>query len=260
MNMVLLLVFILLIVFLTMKWLDLYTLHGESMQVPEVRGYSLSNLETLLANEDMTYEVTDSIFTEEYPRGTVVSQNPEPGEFVKKGRIIYVTINSLLPERVEVPELMGKSKRIALPILEITGLKLKSLKYRPDETCTDCVVGLEYQGESISAGEFLEKGEAVTLVLGQQSDIPTVVPDLLGLTYREAAELINTYSLNVGSIITCSGCETAKDSSNAFVVNHRPERNSEVNLGTFIDLYLTTDSTMAKALKAPADTSTYETN
>jgi len=260
MNIALVGVFIVLIVFLTLRWLDIYTLHGESLQVPEIKGQTLSQLKTLLGNEDMTYEVTDSIYTEEYPRGVVVSQNPKPGEQVKKGRTVYVTINSILPETIEVPELMGKSKRIAMPILEITGLKLRALKYRPDETCTDCVVGLEHRGNTLKAGDKLEKGEEVTLILGQQSDVPTTVPDLLGLSYREAAELINAYSLNVGSIVTCAGCETAKDSTNAFVVNHRPGRNAEVNLGTFIDLYLTTDTAMANALNAPVDTAAYETN
>ena len=260
MNILLIIIFVFLVVFITMRWLDMYTLHGESIQVPKVEGYMVEDLNDILNNEDMTYEVTDSIHTDEYPRGVVVSQNPEQGDFVKKGRTIYVTINSLLPEMVEVPDLMGKSKRIAIPILEITGLKLRELKYRPDETCTDCVVGLEYRGKPVAEGERIRKGEAVTLILGEQSNIPTAVPDLLGLTYREAAETINAYSLNVGSILSCSGCESAKDSTEAFVVNQRPDRNSEVRLGTFIDLYLTTDTAMANPLRTRSDTTDYETN
>ncbi|HKK37920.1 MAG TPA: PASTA domain-containing protein, partial [Cryomorphaceae bacterium] len=144
MNILLIVVFIALVVFLTMQWLGMYTMHGDSLAVPDIKGRSIENIETLLSNTDMTYEVTDSIYTDEYPRGTVVSQNPKARKQVKKGRTIYVTINSVLPEMVEAPALIGKSKRIAVPILEISGLKLKSLKYRPDESCTDCVVGLEY--------------------------------------------------------------------------------------------------------------------
>jgi beta-lactam-binding protein with PASTA domain len=260
MHIALVLVFVVLVVFLTMQWLHMYTMHGKSIEVPDVKGYRLSELGTVLANEDMIYEVTDSIYSDDHLPGTVVSQNPESGEQVKKGRTVYVTINGTVPQKVEIPDLEGKSKRIAIPILEISGLKLEALKYRPDETCTDCVVGLEYRGREISPGEEVRKGEAVTLVLGQQSEVPTTVPDLLGLTYREAAELINAYSLNVGSIITCSGCETAEDSSGAFVVNHRPERKAEVNLGTFVDLFLTTDTTIANALRNPSDTTQYETN
>jgi beta-lactam-binding protein with PASTA domain len=254
MNILLITIFISLVVFLTMQWLGMYTMHGESMSVPDIKGKSIENIETLLANIDMTYEVTDSIYTDEYPRGTVVSQNPKSGKQVKKGRTIYLTINSELPEMVETPDLIGKSKRIAVPILEISGLNLIALKYRPDESCTDCVVGLEYNGKQVEPGDKIRKGEGVVLILGQTSDVPTSAPDLLGLTYAEAYELIISSSLNVGSILSCAGCETANDTSAAFVVNQRPQRNEMINLGTFVDLYLTTDTAMVKEFKTATDT------
>jgi beta-lactam-binding protein with PASTA domain len=259
MNVLLIIIFVGLVLFLTVKWLGMYTQHGDSITVPDIQGSSLSDLEVLLGNSDMTFEVTDSIYTDAHPRGVVVSQNPVAGKQVKKGRTIYLTINSFLPEMVVVPDLIGKSKRIASPILEITGLKLDKLKYRPDETCTDCVVGLEYRGKPISSGDRLQKGEKVVLVLGQRSEETTVAPDLLGLTYQESSEIIFSYSLNVGSILSCSGCITKDDSASAFVVNQRPYRNEMVKLGTFVDLYLSTDSTMAAALRTANDSIKDET-
>ncbi len=254
-------VFMLLVIFLSTQWLKIYTMHGKSMEVPDLQGKDLAEIETVLANSDMTYVVTDSIYANTRIPGAVVSQNPKAGMQVKRGRTVYVTVSRVLPEFTVVPDLMGKSKRIAIPILEISGLKLAALRYRPDETCTDCVVGLEYRGKEIEPNENIPKGHAVTLILGQQSNVPTTVPDLLGLTFAEAAELINAYSLNVGNVLACSGCQSARDSTFAFVVNHRPERNSDVNLGTFVDLYLTTDSTMAATLRVPADsTDSYEQN
>lgn len=254
MNVLLITVFIGLVVFLTMLWLGMYTMHGESMAVPDIKGRSVENIENLLGNTNMTYEITDSIYTEEFDRGAVVSQNPKAGKQVKQGRTIYLTINSVLPEMVEAPNLIGKSKRIAIPILEITGLKLVSLKYRPDESCTDCVVGLEYRGKEIDPGEKLRKGEGVSLILGQTSNVLTTAPDLIGLTYSEACELIISSSLNVGSVLSCSGCETAADTSDAFVVNQRPEINEMINLGTFVDLYLTTDTLQVNIPQTSKDT------
>jgi len=254
MNVLLILVFTALVVFLTMLWLGMYTMHGESMSVPDVKGRPLGDIENLLANTNMTYEITDSIYTEEFARGAVVSQNPKAGKQVKQGRTIYLTINSVLPEMVETPNLIGKSKRIAIPILEITGLKLVSLKYRPDESCTDCVVGLEYLGEEVDPGEKLRKGEGVSLILGQTSDVPTTAPNLIGLTYSEAYELIIASSLNVGSVLSCIGCESAADTSSAFVVNQRPQRNEMINLGTFVDLYLSTDTLQVNTFQTSKDT------
>jgi beta-lactam-binding protein with PASTA domain len=258
MNILLILVFIVLIVFLTVQWLGMYTKHGESMAVPDITGKSVKEVEVLLSNTDMTYEVTDSIYTDEFPRGVVVSQNPRANKQVKRGRTIYLTINSVVPEMVEAPDLIGKSKRIAIPILEISGLQLVSLKYRPDESCTDCVVGLEYKGKKLQAGEKIRKGEGVNLILGQTSNVPTTAPDLLGLTYTEAYELIISASLNVGSVLACEGCQNADDTASAFVVNQIPARNDMINLGTFVDLYLTTDTALVNNLQTPIDTADYD--
>jgi len=257
MNVLLIFIFISLVIFLTVQWLGMYTMHGESMAVPNIKGKSVEEVAGLLSNMDMTYEVTDSIYTDEFPRGSIVSQNPKATKQVKRGRTIYLTINSTVPEMVEAPDLIGKSKRIAIPILEITGLKLVSLKYRPDESCTDCVVGLEYNGKNLQPGEKVRKGEGVNLILGQTSTVPTTAPDLRGLTYTEAYELIISSSLNVGSVLSCEGCQTAKDTSFAFVVNQIPPRNEMINLGTFIDLYLTTDTAVVNNLQSPIDTSSY---
>ncbi|HKK38300.1 MAG TPA: PASTA domain-containing protein, partial [Cryomorphaceae bacterium] len=98
------------------------------------------------------------------------------------------------------------------------------------------------------------KGEGVVLILGQTSNVLTTAPDLLGLTYAEAQELIISSSLNVGSVSSCVGCNTAEDTSSAFVVNQRPQRNEMINLGTFVDLYLTTDTSMVKDFKTATDT------
>jgi beta-lactam-binding protein with PASTA domain len=254
MNILLIAIFTALVVFLTFQWLGLYTMHGDSITVPSVQGKSLDEIEILLANSDMTYEVTDSIFSDEYPKGTVVSQTPEAGDEVKQGRTIYLTLNRRLIEMVTVPDIIGKSKRIAVTTLEISGLRLNSLRYKPDESCTDCVVGLEYMGEEVSPNEKLVKGSRVNLILGQSSNVPTTTPDLLGLTYSEAYQLIISSSLNMGSIVYCEGCESAEDSAKAFVVNQRPMRNEMTNLGSFVDLYLTTDTSEVNGLQQLTDT------
>lgn len=222
--------------------LGVYTRHGESVTVPDLVEYPVSKIQMVLDNVDMTYKVTDSIYSDEVPRGVVVSQNPDAGRSVKRGRTIFLTVNSVLPEMVSMPDLEGKSKRIALPLIEIAGLKLDNLKYRPDDSCTDCVLGMEYGGKPIEAGAKIRKGEKVTLILGRQSNVTTIVPRVIGKTYRDALELINTQSLNVGEILMCKGCKTAEDTVAAFVSTQRPSGGSETTLGSYVDLYLTTDS------------------
>ncbi len=254
MHIALIVVFIGLTVFLVMSWLSHYTRHGETITVPELQGKSLEEVHRLLQNNDLVFEVTDSVYADEVDRGVVVTQTPHSGKAVKKGRTIFLTVNSMLPEMVELPDLMGKSLRIAGPILEITGLKLKTLEYQPDESCTDCVIGMKHEGEEIEAGTKIRKGAEVTIVLGQESQEETTVPNLLGMQYRDAQDIILGQSLNVGQVLLCTGCETSDDTSAAYVINQIPNEGDDAKLGAYIDVFLTTDSIAAKALQTPIDT------
>ncbi len=248
----------LLLIFGTLWWLSSYTRHGESVKVPNLRGLSLQSLDDAIGAAHLSYLVTDSIYSDEFPRGTVIQQNPTPGQKVKDGRTIYLTVNSILPEMVIMPDLYGKSKRIAIPLIEISGLQLERIQYRPDESCTDCVIDQLYQGKSIKQGSQIRKGEPITLVLGQRSNELTNVPRLLGLRYTDAYELLMAYSLNMGAVLSCQGCASAQDSAGAFVVNQRPGPHQAASLGSFVDIYLTTDSTKISDFTIPADTSAYE--
>lgn len=258
-NLVLIALLVLALVFGVLFWLSSYTLHGESVGVPDLRGSNYASLDEVLYSAELTYEVTDSIYSDEYPRGAVVHQNPSPGHRVKEGRTIYLTVNSLLPEMVSMPDLKGKSRRIAIPILEISGLVLENLSYKPDETCTDCVLDQLFEGEPIEAGTQIRKGEKVTLVLGQRSNELTKVPRMLGLSYEDAYSLLNAYSLNMGQILSCEGCLTAEDTVKAFVVNQFPASHEETTLGSFVDLMLTLDADKVANFEPDTNTTDYET-
>lgn len=232
----------------------MYTQHGTHIKVPNLAGMSIHEVEMNLENMDLSFEITDSVYSDAVLRGVVVTQNPMPEMKVKQGRTIFLSVNSVLPEMVVMPELLGKSRRIAIPLVEITGLVVDELVYQPDESCTDCVVGQKYEGENIEPGSLVRKGEKITLVLGKQSNEETNVPEILGLTFNDATQIILSRSLNVGDIIYCTGCETKMDTMNAFVLTQIPSDGTEVNLGSFVDVYLTTDSSAARLIRAVTDT------
>ncbi len=254
MHVALILIVISASVYLVLLWANTYTDHGEAIEVPAIEGMQISDIEQELLNLGLTYEITDSVYSDVIDRGSIVSQNPSGGIKVKEGRTIFLTVNSLLPEMVQVPDLEGKSRRIAIPLIEIAGLSLDELKYQPDESCTDCVLGLIYQGKPIEAGEELRKGEKISLILGRQSNVRTTVPDIAGITYTDARELLSGLSLNMGAIIYCNGCETEEDTLKGYILNQTPNSGDEVKLGSFIDVYLTTDTAAAKSLRSYKDT------
>ena len=257
-NLLLIAIFVFLLLKASMYLLGLYTQHGESTSVPDLSGYPIDQLSSVLTNTDLNYEIADSIYSDEMARGVVVSQNPDPEMQVKRGRTIFLTVNSMLPEMVMIPELVGKSRRIALPLLEIAGLELENLAYRPDDSCTDCVLAIMHDGKTVQGGDKIRKGEKITVVLGRQSNVSTLVPSVLGMTYGNAAEIINSQSLNVGEILVCEGCKTAEDTLSSFVTRQSPGRGADITLGSYIDLYLSLDPSAVETFESEPDTTDNE--
>lgn len=233
-------------------WLESYTRHGETITVPDYRGYKAWDLDSIVKARELRYEVIDSIYSRKADPGEVIKQKPEPGKKVKKGRRIYITINSLQPEMVKVPDLQNKSLRQARNILRIVGLETGELIYE-EGPCTNCILGMEHAGESIETDRSLKNGTTIDLVVGKGlGEEKTPIPDLIGLTIEEAEERLRKDVLKVEARVYDEGCcPTKEDSATARVYKQRPEyKEKELTpLGTSFDLWLTHDEKKLKKAK-----------
>ena len=230
-------------------WLGSYTKHGQSIEVPNVKGLQIKEMAELLKDKGLNYLVIDSVYNNKQKKGAVVGQVPDAKSLVKEGRKIYITVNSMLPETVRMPDLIGKSKRIAIPLLEISGLKLEKTQYKQDATCNDCVLEQLINGKPIEKGTKVVKGDKVTLTLGQLNLTSTSLPDLYGKTFEEAKNILIANTLNIGSLSGCDDCETEEDSAGAFIYKQIPEyfNGKTLRTGSTVDLYLTTDEDLIVA-------------
>ena len=229
-------------------WLRTYTKHGVAMRVPDLTGMSLNEAQAALGSRQLSALVIDSVYTDDQPKGSVVEQDPDAGQEVKPGRKIYVVVNANHPKMIDMPKLVDLSKRQAISVLDIIGLKVKELQYKPDP-CVDCVIAQLYEGRPIAADERIRRGEAITLVLGSGDKGERVpIPDLVGLTNAELTMVLNMASLNLGVLVECQGCNTAADSTLARVCRQSPPGNSKdrIALGSTIDIWLTADTTGLK--------------
>jgi beta-lactam-binding protein with PASTA domain len=240
-------------------WLRAYTRHDELMRVPDLTGAGFTEAEALLAKRDLRAVVIDSVFVENKPKGSVVSQDPAAGKEVKPGRKVYLVLNANQPKMIDMPKLVDLSKRQALSVLEILGLRVKELQYRPDP-CTDCVIAQLYKGQPIAPDDRIRRGEAITLVLGAGERGERVpVPDLVGLTRADVQLVLNMASLNLGVLVECQGCNTAADSTFARVRRQSPSAgaNNRIALGSAIDIWLTADTAGLRPVKGWNDPSRY---
>lgn len=236
-------------------WLRAYTRHNAKAEVPDLKGLTFTEAKEKLAGRQLLVEVIDSVYNDELPKSTVTDQDPDPGKEVKPDRTVYLVMNASTPKMIDMPQLVNLSKRQAISVLDILGLKVREMQYRPDP-CMDCVVSQLYKGRPIAAETRIRRGEAITLVLGSGSQGALVqVPDVRGLTRAELQEVLNMASLNLGVVVACEGCNTSADTALARVARQLPEpyRNNMIGAGGMVDVWLTTDTTGLLRGKGPND-------
>ena len=155
--------------FLTMQWLSFTTNQDQRIAVPDLSSMSLKRVELKLDGLDLRYEVLDSAnYNADYPPYSVIDQVPKAGKFVKENRKIYLTLNPSGYTKVEVPDLIRRTKRQAEPTLRSLGFKIGEETYKPD-IAKDAVLELRHNGELVQPGDKLMKTAVIDLVLGDGS-------------------------------------------------------------------------------------------
>ncbi len=234
----------------TMIWLRVFTHHGQAITVPDLTGLSREEVQLILDSKNLRYEVTDSIFYKELPRGSVARQNPKPGSKVKELRRIYLTMNAINPERVTMPAVTGVSLRQARSTLESYGLNLGKILYRPD-MFMNRVLEQRLHDSIVEPGARVLKGSSIDLVLGKGlSEETTAIPDLVGISLFTARYLLADRYLNINAVIYDRSVKNGEDTANAFIWKQRPvfEEGNTIHLGANVDVWLTVDSTKMPAI------------
>lgn len=169
-NIIAIVVVAVLVCMLALKGIDVYTHHGEAIEVPAIVGmqesdaqYSLQRLELVLVKAETGYDKSK-------PTGCVLAQNPEPGIKVKAGRQIYVTINASDSPTRPLPDIADNSSlREAQAKLKAMGFKLGPVEYIPGDK--DWVYAVKCRGRFVYSGEQVPTDVPLILQVGNTSSI-----------------------------------------------------------------------------------------
>lgn len=238
-NLLLGVLFVLVVVSAVSIFLSVRTRHGKEIIVPDLSGMSQYDARHTASAAGLTTLISDSVYMKRMPRGAVVSQLPRAGAKVKPGRKIALTVNSQVPKKVSMPNLIHVSLRQAKAELTSKGLVLGKLVYVSD-IATNNVLRQRYRGSDIEPGTQLYSGSVIDLTLGLNgSDAMTYVPNLTGYKYRSAVDAIQDNSLNVSAVIFDREIRTYADSLAATVYSQRPAATGNpVVMGTSVTVYL----------------------
>lgn len=229
---------IVVIVFIVLKH---YGRVGQEYKTPYVVGTYLDELQDD-GQLQLQYVVIDSIYQPSHKGGFILRQDPDSGSLIKKGRKIYLTVTSFLPDNAIVPDLRSLSVRHAISQLENVGLHGGKLTFVDDPH--HVVLEQKYKGRVVASGRQLEKGAMIDLVVGRGSESGlTITPYLIGMSPQKARRSLLSASLNVGT----EHYDGITEMSRAIVYKQSPEYTgrSEQSYGTYIELWYCDKSVVA---------------
>lgn len=151
-NLLAMALLIVLIVIGTGVAMDIYTHHGETITIPDMRKHSYEDALKTLQDLGLDVEVNDTGYVKSLPPGTILNQLPAPGTIVKSGRTIYLTLNATDSPTLVLPDIIDNcSLREAMARLQAMGFKLGKTQFVAGEK--DWVYGIIVNGKEVSAGD-----------------------------------------------------------------------------------------------------------
>jgi eukaryotic-like serine/threonine-protein kinase len=178
---------LLLILALLVGGVGWYQFTGSYEPVPPVSGLSTDEATQILSALELGAEIVEE-FSEDVPKGTVISTDPISGENVRKGNSVTLIV-SKGKERYVIPsDLSGKDPADATAELEALTLVVEGTKEVYDEVIpVGKVVGTDPEG-----GTSVKRETPVTIQVSKGPapvEIPKIIGTLLDETTKTLAEL-----------------------------------------------------------------------
>jgi len=250
-NLVAFVVITFFLIYALMWFLGYYTLHGESIEVPDLVNMKIEEAEKLLKTRQLDFIVTDSICKGAGLGGLIKEQTPKAKARVKESRKIYLTItrNSECTVNLYYKQVIGRPRDYVVKQLERSNLKVGKLEYRPGGKAENTVIEAHINGAPLfieadpNAGERpptepkkIPQNAVVDLVLLEGVDaLPQFTPELICGSYDEAEFTVKGSQFNMGTIFTKG---TISDTLSAWVYRQSPSPGVVATMGAGIDLWL----------------------
>lgn len=175
--------------------MPMYTNYNEGVTVPDVTRVSLEEAEVLLTSYGLRFEVADRRSNSAFPANYVIDQSPSSSVIVKPNRKIYLTVNTAVKPKVEVPNVVNLSLRNAQIQLQNYGLEVGSISYESSRFKNAVL------RQSIAEGTVVDKGATINLVISDGlGDKIVQIPEIIGLRLPEAQLKLREAGLRVGEI------------------------------------------------------------
>ncbi len=238
---------ILVLFLMTNWWLRCYTNHGQVISLEEFVGMPLERAKEKGKKHGFKFEVIDSTYKKNQPKGVIESQDPKPNSPVKENRTIYVTTTKFIPDTVPLPSFNDydyeyeRYKRYLISKDINPVIKDRIFDSRQSN---NSILYFYHNGIKITDRDLRSKGYSVsmedTLYFGvtERTSASVSIPNLVCMQYDAAEFLLSSSNLKVGEVHLDA---SVTDQTTAYIWRQRPEFRVRrvISVGSQIELFLT---------------------
>jgi beta-lactam-binding protein with PASTA domain len=217
-----------------------FAIHGRQSAVPKIVGMSPAEAQRALSAKGLVFERTDRFFSADVPEGRIMSQVPAPGSEVRRGWHVRVA-ESMGPQRVVIPDIVGGSERAAEINIRRRGLELGNMAIAsipgapPDQIVAQSPPA---NATNVSAPKIS------VLLASSENRNAFVMPSLIGRSEDEAINAIVQAGFKISSISSQAAPADSADANSLpsglrMVVHTTPSAGQRVYEGQGIALEVT---------------------
>ena len=165
--------------YIALLFIDVFTSHGQQVQVPDVRNLPFEKAVTILEDAGLRWEISDSTtFYENFPPGTVIDQDPKAKSYIKKIRIIYLNVNAMHAPIIPLPKLVDLPGRQGMATLKAMGFKHVSMDSIPSEM-EGLILQVTVDGHTVAPGRPVSVNSQIKITVGDGSIVDLNPEDVI---------------------------------------------------------------------------------
>lgn len=210
-------------------------IHGRQVTVPKLVGMTSAQALKVIESQGLLLDDSDRFYSADVPEGRIMSQVPAAGEKVRSGWRVRVA-ESMGPQRVVIPDLIGGSERAAEINVRRRGLEMGTVAVAE----IGGVAGDEIAAQSPPANATNVSSPKVSLLVAAPEDRKSfVMPDLRGHNEDEVINAIVAAGLKVGSITTQETASGLGAFSSRQIIRTIPGAGQRIYEGQSVNLMVT---------------------
>ncbi len=174
-----------------------FAIHGAEVTIPDFHGMTVAEATHRAAVLGMNLSVDNRFYSADVPANRVVSQSPAAGTVVRREWHVRIT-ESLGPQKVSIPNVVGQEERIATIQIRRLGLDIGTLAHMPmPGVAAETVIAQNPAADA--AGVERPTVSLLIATAAPAESVGFVMPDLTGQTATAASYAVTHAGLKLAA-------------------------------------------------------------